>query len=88
MYSTFRKSWPRPLGALLAAGLLLAGIACSRSHTFSTSDGKVSYTDKGKDAGTVTVTGKDGKSATLSYNQNKVPDDYPKDVPVYRLPKS
>ena len=49
----------------------------------ATADGKVSYQDKGKDAGTVTVTGKDGKTATLSFNQNKVPDDYPKDVPIY-----
>ena len=68
---------------MLAASLLLAGAACSRTHTISTSGGNVSYQEKGKDAGTVTVTGKDGKSATLSFNQNKVPDDYPKDVPIY-----
>jgi hypothetical protein len=77
------KSPRRPFGALLAAGLLCAGAACSRSHTVSTADGKVSYQDKGKDAGTVTVTGKDGQTATLTFNQNKVPDDYPKDVPIY-----
>ena len=49
----------------------------------TTSDGKVSYQDKGKDAGAITVTGKDGKSATMSFNENKVPDGYPKDVPIY-----
>jgi hypothetical protein len=31
----------------------------------------------------VTVTGSDGQTATLNFNQNKVPDDYPKDVPIY-----
>ncbi len=73
----------RPLGALLVTCLLCAGAACSRAHTVSTADGKVSYQEKGKDAGTVTVTGKDGQTATLNFNQNKVPDDYPKDVPIY-----
>ena len=53
------------------------------SHTVTTADGKVSYQEKGKDAGTVTVTGKDGQTATLNFNQNKVPDDYPKDLPIY-----
>lgn len=83
MYSRIVKSPRRPLAALLAASLLCAGAACSRTHTITTSNGKVSYREKGKDAGTVTVTGKDGKTATLSFNQNKVPDDYPKDVPIY-----
>lgn len=76
------QSQRRLLGALLA-GCLLFGAACSRSHTVTTKDGKVTYQEKGKDAGSVTVTGKDGKTATLSYNQGKLPDDYPKDVPVY-----
>jgi hypothetical protein len=58
-------------------------IVKSPRRPVATADGKVSYQDKGKDAGTVTVTGKDGKTATLSFNQNKVPDDYPKDVPIY-----
>jgi hypothetical protein len=87
MYSTIVKNPRRPLGALLCAGLLLAGAACSRSRTITTADGKVSYQEKGKDAGTVTVTGKDGQSATLNFNQNKVPDDYPKDVPIYNPAK-
>jgi len=83
MYSIIGKRPRRPLGAVLAAGLLLALAACSRTHTVTTADGKVSYQEKGKDAGAITVTGKDGKSATLNFNQNKVPDDYPKDVPIY-----
>jgi hypothetical protein len=83
MYSLIVKSPRRPLGVLLSTILLCAGAACSRTHTFTTADGKVSYQEKGKDAGTVTVTGKDGNSATVSFNQNKLPGDYPKDVPVY-----
>ena len=66
----------------LAAGCLLLA-ACSRTHTVTTADGKVSYQAKGKDAGTMTVTGKNGETATLNFNGGKVPDDYPKDVPVY-----
>jgi len=83
MYSRIVNKPLRPFGALLAASLLMATAACSRSHTVTTADGKDSYQEKGKDAGTVTVTGKDGNTATLSFNQNKVPDDYPKDVPIY-----
>ena len=83
MCSLNPQSRRRPLIALLAGCTLCAAAACSRSHTVTTSDGKVTYQEKGKDAGTVTVTGKDGKTATLSFNQNKIPDDYPKDVPLY-----
>lgn len=83
MCSLKPTSSPRPLGALLAVCLLFAAAACSRSHSLTTADGKVSYQEKGKDAGTVTVTGKDGKTATMSFNENKVPGDYPKDVPIY-----
>ena len=83
MCSLKPKGPPHPLGVLLAVCLLFAAAACSRSHSITTADGKVSYQEKGKDAGTVTVTGKDGKTATMSFNENKVPGDYPKDVPVY-----
>ncbi|HVN05862.1 MAG TPA: hypothetical protein VMT86_15680 [Bryobacteraceae bacterium] len=69
--------------ALLAGALLLASAACSRSHTVRTSDGTLTYKEKGKDSGTISVTGKDGKTATLTFNQNKLPDDYPKDIPIY-----
>ncbi len=77
-----RGSRQRPLTALLA-GCLVFAAACNRSHTVTTADGQVTYKEKGKDAGTVTVIGKDGKTATLDFNQGKIPDDYPKDVPVY-----
>jgi hypothetical protein len=83
MRSLIHRSQRRPLGALLFGCLLFAAAGCSRSHTISTADGKVSYDQKGKDAGTVTVTGKDGKTATMTFNENKVPGDYPKDVPIY-----
>ena len=79
---SFQQKYLRRLpGALLGGCLLLATAACS--HTITTPDGKVTIKDKGKDSGTITVTGKDGQKATVSYNENKIPDDYPKDVPVY-----
>jgi len=82
MYPILTRT-PDLLCAVLAAGLLFTA-ACSRTHTITTADGKVSYQEKDKGAGTVTVTGKDGKTATLSFNGGgKVPADYPKDVPVY-----
>jgi hypothetical protein len=87
MYPLIANSQPRPIGALLIPTLLLLGAGCSRTHTVTTGDGKVSYQEKGKDAGTVTVTGKDGQTATVDFNQNKVPADYPKDVPIYTSAK-
>jgi hypothetical protein len=83
MYCSNKKGPRRPLLALLAATIVLGGTACSRTHTVSTGDGTVTYQDKGKDAGAITVTGKDGKTASLTFDQNKVPDDYPKDIPIY-----
>ena len=83
MYSSIVKFRLRPPGVLLAATVMWTGAACRRSHTITTSDGTLSYQDKGKGAGTITVTGKDGKTATMSFNENKVPGDYPKDVPIY-----
>jgi len=78
---------PRRLLIALLGGCLVFAAACSRSHTVTTSDGKVTYQDKGKDAGTVSVTGKDAKTATLDFNGGKIPADYPKDVPVYSSAK-
>lgn len=82
MHGIDPKGRLRPAIALLA-GCLPLFTACSRSHTVTTSDGKITYKEKDKDAASVTVTGKDGQTATLDFNQNKVPDDYPKDLPVY-----
>jgi hypothetical protein len=73
----------RYLKSGFAGALLLSSAACSRSRTYTTSDGKVSVEQKGKDASRITVAGKDGNTSTLSFNENKVPDDYPKDIPVY-----
>jgi hypothetical protein len=67
-----------------AAAVLLASTACSRSHSVSTSEGKVSYTEKGKDSTTMTFTGKDGMKVTTDLNGGKLPADYPSDVPVYK----
>jgi hypothetical protein len=83
MDAIHRGSRRRALTALLAGGLVCAAAACNRSHTVTTTDGQVTYKEKGKDAGSVKVTGKDGKTATLEFHQGRIPDDYPKDVPVY-----
>src|SRR6267142_4049588 len=61
--------------------LLMAG--CNRSKTVSTPSGDVKVEESGK-AGqsTVTVTGKNGETMTINPEGSKLPDDYPKDVPV------
>jgi len=61
--------------------LLVAG--CNRSKTVSTPSGDVKVEESGK-AGqsTVTVTGKNGETMTINPEGSKLPDDYPKDVPV------
>ena len=61
--------------------LLLAG--CNRSKTISTPGGDVKVEETGK-AGqsAVTITGKNGESMTINSEGGKLPDDYPKDVPV------
>jgi hypothetical protein len=69
-----------PLLAVIA--LLAAG--CNRSQTISTSEGEVTVTDKGKDSGTFTFTGKDGQKMTMDVGGGKLPADYPQDVPVYK----
>ena len=76
----------RPLLLLLAAAAL-TGAACSRSHSISTSEGKVTVTEKGKDAASMTITGKNGEKVTMDVNSGKLPDDYPSDVPVYKEAK-
>ena len=66
---------------VLSLVLLLAG--CSRSKTVSTPNGDVKVEESGK-AGqsSVTVTGKNGETMTINSEGGKLPDDYPKDVPV------
>src|SRR5258706_9794410 len=64
--------------ALLTLAALIAG--CSRSATYVTPDGKV-VVQQGSKPGQVTYSGKDGK-VTIDASGTKLPDDYPKDVPV------
>ncbi len=64
--------------------LLMAG--CNRSKTVSNSNGNVKVEESGKDGQSkVTVTGKNGESMTINSEGGKLPDDYPKDVPVGRV---
>lgn len=63
--------------------LTFSGAACSRSKTYSTKEGRVTVEQQGKDAGSVTFTGKNGEKVAINTNGGKMPDDYPKDVPVY-----
>jgi hypothetical protein len=67
--------------AVLTLAVLIAG--CSRSTTYVTPDGKVVVQQSGKPGqGQVTITGKDGAKMTMNAQGGKLPDDYPKDVPV------
>lgn len=57
--------------------------ACNRSKTISTPSGDVKVEESGKNGqSTVTFTGKEGEKFTINSEGGKVPDDYPKDVPV------
>jgi len=68
---------------VVALALLLALVGCSRSKTVSTPGGKVTVEDTGK-AGesAVTIKGNNGETFTMNSAGGKLPDDYPKDVPV------
>jgi hypothetical protein len=57
--------------------------ACSNSKTYSSRDGSVTVTEKGKDQASVSISGKDGK-ATIDYNSGKPITDYPSDTPLYQ----
>lgn len=62
---------------------LALGIGCSRSKTIATPNGDVRVEENGKSGqSTVTFTGKEGEKLTISSEGGKVPEDYPKDVPV------
>jgi len=63
--------------------LALALTGCKKSATYSTSDGSVTVEQKGGDASSMTFASKDGKSVTMNVGGGKIPDDYPKDIPVY-----
>ncbi len=71
----------RKLAVLSLALLLAAG--CSRSKTYSTPGGSVTVNDNGKSGqSAVTITGNNGEKVTINSEGAKLPDDYPKDVPV------
>jgi hypothetical protein len=66
---------------LLTLTGLIAG--CSRSATYVTPDGKVLVQQSGKRAqGQVAHTGKEVNTVILNTQTGKLPDDYPKDVPL------
>ena len=66
-----------------ALTLAITGAGCRRSATYTTRDGSVTVQEHGKDAGSMTFTGKNGEKVAINMNGGKVPDDYPKDVPLY-----
>ncbi len=68
---------------IVVISLVLFVAGCNRSNTVSTPSGDVKVEETGK-AGqsTVTVTGKNGETMTINPEGSKLPDDYPKDVPV------
>ena len=69
------------LTLLVLALLMTAG--CSRSKTYSTPGGSVTVNDNGKPGqSAVTITGNNGEKMTINSEGTKLPDDYPKDVPV------
>ncbi len=64
---------------LLALGAVALTACGSDTKTIETKDGKVTVNGDGKDA-KVTINGEDGNKIT--FNQKKVPDDFPSDVPL------
>lgn len=68
---------------IVVISLVLLLAACSRSKTVSTPNGDVKVEESGKPGqSTVTYTGKNGEQMTIASEGGKLPDDYPKDVPV------
>jgi len=64
---------------LLALGAVTFGACSSDTKTIETKDGKVTVDGDGKHA-TVTINGDQGGSVT--FNQSKVPSDFPSEVPL------
>ena len=68
---------------IAAVSLLLLVAGCNRSKTVSTPNGDVKVEESGNAGQSkVTFTGKNGESMTINSEGGKIPDDYPKDVPV------
>lgn len=71
------------LGLLGLALLTTAGCSRSKTQTYSTPGGSVTVNDNGKPGqSAVTITGNNGEKMTINSEGAKLPDDYPKDVPV------
>jgi hypothetical protein len=78
---TMRKNM---MAGVCIVAAVLAGGACRRSTTYTSKDGSVTVEKKGNgDAASMTFTGKNGEKVSLDMSGGKVPDDYPKDMPVY-----
>ena len=68
---------------IVALVLLFVLAGCNRSKTVSTPGGKVTVEESGKEGeSAVTIKGNHGETLTLNSAGAKLPDDYPKDVPV------
>lgn len=67
--------------AVLACLALAMG--CSRSTTYKSKDGSVTVEQKSGDTSSIVATDKDGKTVTVNIGGGKIPDDYPKDLPIY-----
>jgi hypothetical protein len=69
---------------LLLSVLTILGFGCGRSSTYQTKDGEVKIEQKGNQA-TYEMTSKDGKTkVTAGESGVALPDDFPKDVPIYK----
>jgi hypothetical protein len=69
----------RRLAAILTFGVVVLAACGSDAKVAETSDGKVTVSGTGKKA-SVTVNGEHG--ATATYNAQKVPADFPSEVPL------
>ncbi|MGI8989538.1 MAG: hypothetical protein ACR2I2_08130 [Bryobacteraceae bacterium] len=67
-----------------ALSFLILGIAACTRHTYTSAGGSVAIDQKGKDASSMTFTGRDGKQVSIEMNTGSMPSDYPRDVPVYK----
>ena len=69
----------------IAAASAVAG--CNRGTTYTSKDGSVTVEKKGGDRSSMTFTGKDGQKVEIDTGGGKVPNDFPKDMPVYECTK-
>ena len=70
--------------AIGAVILAIAGVACRRSSTYTVKDGSLTVEQKGKDAGSMTFTGKNGETVAINMNGGKVPETTRRTCPFMR----